>query len=77
MEKKKEKSGFSKFARFSSVGIQMGAIIAFFTWLGTYLDTKYQTETPWWTVGLSLFGVIGGLYLVIKEVVKMNRDNEQ
>jgi len=66
----------SKFARFSSVGIQMGVIIALFTWLGTYLDDKYQTSTAWWTLGLSLFGVVAGLTLVIKEVIKMSKEDE-
>jgi F0F1-type ATP synthase assembly protein I len=66
----------SKFARFSSVGIQMGVIIALFTWLGTYLDAKYKTSTAWWTLGLSLFGVVAGLILVIKEVIKMSKEDE-
>jgi uncharacterized membrane protein len=66
----------SKFARFSSVGIQMGVIIALFTWLGTYLDAKYKTNIAWWTLGLSLFGVIAGLILIIKEVIKMSKEDE-
>lgn len=68
---------FSKFARFSSVGIQMGVIIALFTWLGTYLDDKYQTKTPWWTIGLSLFGVVAGLVLVIREVIRLSKEDEK
>ncbi len=76
MEENKKKSGISKFARFSGLGIQMGAIIAGFTWLGTFLDQKYATKTPWWTIGLSLFGVMAGLYLVIKEVIKMGKEDE-
>ncbi|TNF47677.1 MAG: AtpZ/AtpI family protein [Bacteroidetes bacterium] len=75
MDEEKEKRSLSKFARFSSVGIQMGVIIALFTWLGTYLDGKYQTKTPWWTIGLSLFGVIAGLVLVIKEVIRMGNED--
>ena len=66
----------SKFARFSTLGIQMGAIIAFFTWLGTYLDEKYKTKTPWWTISLSLFGVIAALGLVIKEVIQISKEDE-
>lgn len=66
----------SKFARFSSLGIQMGAIIAFFTWLGTFLDEKYNTKTPWWTIGLSLFGVMTSLVIVIREVIKMGNEDE-
>ena len=75
-EKKKDKSG-SKYARFSTLGIQMGLVIGGFTWLGVYLDKKYQTETSWWTIGLSLFGVIAGLYLMIKEVINMSKDNDE
>jgi F0F1-type ATP synthase assembly protein I len=67
----------SKFARFSAVGIQMGAIIAIFTWLGTYLDEKYKSETPWWTIGLSIFGVTASLVLVIREVMKMEKEDDK
>lgn len=76
MADKPTNSTGSSFARFSSVGIQMGIIIALFTWLGTYLDEKYQTKTPWWTIGLSLFGVIAGLTLIIKEVINMNKNEK-
>ena len=66
--------GLNKFARFSALGIQMGVIIALFTWLGTWLDDKYHTSTPWWTIGLSLFGVTASLILVIREVIKMGNE---
>ena len=68
---------FSKYARFSSLVIQMGVIIGFSTWLGIYLDKKFKTETAWWTIGLSLFGVFIALYLIIKEVMKMANDDEK
>jgi F0F1-type ATP synthase assembly protein I len=54
----------------------MGVIISFFTWLGFYLDKKFETATPWWTISLSLFGVCSSLYLVIKEVMKMGENEE-
>jgi F0F1-type ATP synthase assembly protein I len=72
---KKEDSGYSKYAKYSGLGIQMGVIIAGFTWLGTFLDTKYNTN-PLWTVVLSLSGVFIGLYLIIREVIKMNKDDD-
>lgn len=77
MSDEKPKKVGSNFARFSSVGIQMGVIIALFAWLGTYLDDKYQNDTQWWTVGLSLFGVTAGLTLIIKEAIKMSKDDEK
>jgi len=73
---KPNKKKLSPFIRFSSLGIQMGVIIAFFTWLGFYLDKKYNSKTPWWTIGLSLFGVVSSLYLVIKEVMSMGKNEE-
>lgn len=74
---KKSSSPISNFARFSSVGIQMGVLIALFSWLGTYLDKKFLSKTPWWTIGLSLFGVFASLYLVIKEVINLNKVDEK
>ena len=70
------KKGTSNYIRFTSVGIQMAGTIAFFSWLGNYLDNKYKSETPWWTISLSLFGVISSLVLVIKEVINLNKENE-
>ncbi|MBL4862706.1 MAG: AtpZ/AtpI family protein, partial [Crocinitomicaceae bacterium] len=47
-----------------------------FTWLGVYLDDRYKTETSWWTIGFSLFGVTAALFLIIREVINMSKDNE-
>ena len=71
IEKKK-----NLFLRFSSMGIQMAGIIGFFAWLGTYCDKKFQTTTPWWTLSLSLFGVISSMFLVIKEILKLNNPDD-
>lgn len=54
----------------------MGVIIGGFAWLGDYLDDKYHNKTAWWTLGLTLFGVAASLYLMIKEVIKMSKDND-
>ena len=64
------------YIRFSSLGIQMGEIIFLFTWLGVYLDDYLQNKTPWLTIVLSLFGVIGSLVLVIREVSKLNHQDD-
>lgn len=54
----------------------MGAVIFIFTWLGVYLDDYLKTETPWMTIVLSLFGVIGSLVLIIREVLKLNQNDD-
>jgi ATP synthase protein I len=72
------KPKLSKYARYSSLVIQMGVLIAFFTWLGTFLDKKFHSKIAWWTIGLSLFGVFAGLYLVIKDVINSsNKEDEK
>jgi F0F1-type ATP synthase assembly protein I len=64
------------FLRFSSMGIQMAGIIGFFAWLGTYFDKKFETLTPWWTISLSLLGVISSMFMIIREILKLNQPNE-
>jgi F0F1-type ATP synthase assembly protein I len=70
------KNSKGNFIRFTSLAFQMIGAIGFFSWLGYYLDQKFKSKTPWWTIGLSLFGVFISLYVVIREVLKMNQDNE-
>ncbi len=41
-----------------------------------FLDERYEMSTPWFTVALSLTGVIGSLTLIIREVIKMNKDDD-
>jgi F0F1-type ATP synthase assembly protein I len=67
----------NKYLKFSSLGIQMGIIIGGFAYLGSYLDERHKNKTPWWTLGLTLFGVGAGLYLMIKEVIKMSKENDK
>lgn len=57
--------------RYSGLAFQMLAIIGGCTWLGIWLDRRLGTATPWWTLGLALFGVIGAMVTVIRDV---NRD---
>lgn len=64
----------NSYLKLSSAAIQMAAVIGGFTWLGTYLDTKYSTDSLFTIIG-ALLGVGIGLYLVIKEVNQLNREN--
>ena len=58
--------------RYAGVGLQFAATTALFTLMGYGLDRK-MGWSPWGTVGLTMVGLIGGLYLLIKEAL---RDNE-
>ncbi len=73
-KKQKTTKKVNVFARFSSAGIQMAVVIVGAVFLGQYLDSFLESETPWMTILFSLIGVFGGLYLIIKEVISLNKD---
>lgn len=72
---KDPKKQLNPYLRFTSMGLQMGVAIAVFVYGGIELD-KYLESDPLWTIVLSLTGVFAGLYLVFKEVQRINRDQE-
>jgi len=59
-------SNRSALAKYSGIAIQMLAIIGLSTWAGVWLDGHFQTKTPWYTIGLTLTGIFGALYQVIR-----------
>lgn len=65
------------YLRFTSVGIQMGGIIGGMVWLGMYLQNKYAPGGVWYKVGFSLFGVTAAVYLIIKEVMDLSKEQEK
>ncbi len=75
--KKKPSISSTPYLRLTSAGLQMAGVITTFTYLGYYLDGKFQFETPWWTIILGLAGVAIGLYLIIREVMEINKNNEE
>jgi ATP synthase protein I len=58
------------FAKYSSLGIQMAAIIIAFGFLGDYLDRYFNSKNAYWTAGLLVLGVSVSLYVVLKSALK-------
>ncbi|GGF16712.1 AtpZ/AtpI family protein [Hymenobacter cavernae] len=58
------------FAQYSGLGFQMLATIGLCAWAGVKLDSYFHNKNPWYTIGLMLVGVIGGLYQVIRSVTR-------
>jgi len=67
-------SSSNPYLRLSAAAIQMAAVIGGFSWLGSFLDSKYHTAHSLWTIILGLLGVALGLYLVIKEVLAISKE---
>jgi F0F1-type ATP synthase assembly protein I len=76
MSDKEKKSKPSAYLKYSSLGFQMAITIGLGAWLGTYLDEKYQTEKPYYTIAIILLSIAIALYQVIKEVMSLNKENE-
>lgn len=55
-------------AFFVGIALQMTIIIGGSIWLGIYLDNRFSTSFPWFTVGLSLLGVGLSITHVIMEL---------
>jgi F0F1-type ATP synthase assembly protein I len=56
----------SALARYSGIAVQMFAIIGLSAWAGVWLDGHFHTQTPWYTVGLTLAGVTLAMVQVIR-----------
>ncbi len=54
-------------AKYAGVAFQMLAMIAVCVWAGMKLDQWQGLKTPWFTLGLALLGVVGAMYLVIRQ----------
>lgn len=71
------KDNLNQYIRFSSVAIQMGVIITAGALGGNWLDDYFGFETPILTIILSLLAIGIALYLVIKEVNNMTKENDE
>lgn len=75
--KKNPKPNNSPYLRLTSAGLQMTGVITAFSYLGYYLDSRFNLSTPWWTIVLGLMGVGTGLYIVIREVTEISKKNDE
>ncbi len=74
---KKKQGQYKAYVRYSSLAVQMGVTITLGVWGGIKLDEKYgNNETPIFTIVLSLLAVFTSLYIIIKEVIKIGKENE-
>lgn len=75
-KRKKNVSQGKTYIRFSGIAIQMGVVIAAGALGGQWLDEKQGNDFPIWTLVLTLFAIFASLYKVIREVIKMGKDED-
>lgn len=59
----------------TGVAAQMGATIFLGAYFGKWLDEKYPSDKKWFTMSLTILAVVVALYLVVKQVNKLNEDD--
>ena len=61
-----DRSGDRSLWSLAGLGIQFGASVAVFAYLGYALD-RWKGWSPWGVVSLTLLAVMGNLYLLVKQ----------
>jgi F0F1-type ATP synthase assembly protein I len=59
--------------QFLGLGLQMAVGVGLGLFIGGWLERKYGWQ-PWGTTIGALLGLAGGMYLLIKEALRMNKD---
>ena len=72
---KDQKDRLNTYARFSSIAIQMFAIIGVGTYSGVKLDEAHPNKHNLYTVVLSLLSVILSIVFVIRRIIAASKDN--
>jgi len=63
----------ANWGRYLGVGLQMLAGVGLGVLVGNWLDRKYGWE-PWGLLACTLLGLAAGMYLLIKDAIRMNKD---
>ncbi len=74
---KKKPKRRNKFIRLSGIGLQMGVTIYLFAYAGKFLDQKYPSDKNWFTISLTIVGVAISLYNILKQVNRINQEDDK
>jgi len=66
----------SRYLRLTGIGLQMGVTVFIGAYIGRWLDEEYPADKKWFTIGLTLFAVAISLYSMLKQVNRLNKEEE-
>ncbi len=69
-ESDKEESPLKTYSRYSGIAVQMVVIMLISVWGGMKLDELTGTDTPVFTIILSLLGVVTAIYTSRKDFIR-------
>ena len=64
------KKSLNNFARYSGIGVQIAVPVILGILAGKWLDNHFQTKQPLFTAFLAILGVVIGLYIVFRDILK-------
>ena len=59
--------------RYLGIGLEIAVGVALGYVIGNWIDRRYQSS-PWGVLVGTMLGLAGGLYLLIKDAIRMNKD---
>ena len=62
----------NNWGRYAGIGLETVVGVALGIWVGQWLDKRYHWN--WATVIGAFVGLAGGLYLLIRDAIRMNKD---
>ncbi len=74
MEKPQKKKPLNRYIQLTGVAFQMAITIYLGVYFGKWLDGKFLNDTNLFTIIFSLLGVFASLYLVIKNVLSISKE---
>jgi len=75
-DNQKPKKQLNAYAYYSSIAIQMFAIIGIGTFVGVKLDEKFPNQKNYFTIILSLTSVFFAIIFVIKRIIAASKKEE-
>jgi hypothetical protein len=63
--KKPAKKPLNKYLKLTGIGLQMGLTIYLAAYFGKKLDVMYPNDRNWFTLGLTMFGVVAAMVSVV------------
>jgi uncharacterized membrane protein YfcA len=67
----------NRYLELMGIAAQMGITIFLGAYLGKWLDTRYPSGKKWFTIACTLLSVAIALYMVLKQVNKLNEDEDK
>lgn len=62
--------------RMAGMGLELAAAVAGFTFLGVWIDRRYDSE-PWGVLICAAIGVVGGLFNFVRAAMAASRGADQ